>query len=176
MDFILSYFFDIKHMSSFDCLPLDILIEIASYNRETWYKLYRMDDRFHDYARGNVGINKFISKHTEIVEEIGRKTLLFGRLHSINDEPSYVVNGYKYWHRNGRIHRGDDKPAYIAPDGSQVWYINGKRHREGDKPAIIRADGYKAWYNYERLHRVNGPAEISRWSFDTWYTYGKFVK
>jgi hypothetical protein len=143
MEFILSYFFDIKHMNVLGCLPLDILIEIASYSCETWYKLYRIDDRFYDYARSNAGINKFVSMFTEIVYGIGRKTLLFGRLHSINDEPSYVVNGYKYWHRNGRIHRENDKPAYISPDGSQVWYINGKRHREGDKPAIIRTDGYK---------------------------------
>jgi len=36
------------------------------------------------------------------------------------------------WYQNGKLHREDNLPAIIYPDGTQYWYQNGKCHREHD--------------------------------------------
>lgn len=64
-------------------------------------------------------------------------------LHSINDEPAYESDGWKYWFKNGMQHR-DNGPAAISSDEFEYWWVNGKRHRI-DGPAENAIDGMK-WF------------------------------
>ncbi len=49
---------------------LDVLIHIASFNEETWIKLYLYDDEFNLYARTNIGINKCIQSFWKTMNTI----------------------------------------------------------------------------------------------------------
>ncbi len=76
----------------------------------------------------------------------------------------------------GRLHRDNDLPAAIYPDGAQVWYQHGKVHRDNDLPAIIWADGTQYWYQHDKLHRDNDlPAVIYADETQLWYQHGKFI-
>ena len=33
------------------------------------------------------------------------------------------------WYKNGRVHRDDDLPALIDPDGGMSWYNNGDSYK-----------------------------------------------
>lgn len=69
-------------------------------------------------------------------------------------EPAPVrnLNGSLVWrNKDGRIHRDNDKPAFVWPDGTAVWYQHGEIHRENDQPAIIRHDGQKFWYEHGKF-------------------------
>jgi hypothetical protein len=35
-------------------------------------------------------------------------------------------SGNKYWFKNSKLHRENDKPAIIYNDGRLCWYIDGK--------------------------------------------------
>ena len=48
----------------------------------------------------------------------------------------------------GRIHRYEDKPAVIWPDGSADYVKNGVWHRDNGKPALVKADGKKYYVEY----------------------------
>ncbi len=65
-------------------------------------------------------------------------------------------DGYKRWHRDGKLHR-EDGPAIEGPDGYKAWWRDGRLHRE-DGPAVEDPDGYKVWYREGKLHREDGPA------------------
>jgi hypothetical protein len=65
----------------------------------------------------------------------------------INKPTEITSYGTKKWkNKEGKYHRGNDKPAVEWVDGRKDWYINGLRHRENDKPAIEYSDGSKLWY------------------------------
>lgn len=132
---------------------LDVLIYIASYDEETWIKLYLYDDEFHLYARTNIGINKCIQSFWKTIdihthgtkfkiiftslyfwkradsEGVEKMKTIFGKLHSFYDEPS-VINEYgdMAWHKNGVLHRDNNMPAIIYADGEIEWYIYGMRY------------------------------------------------
>jgi hypothetical protein len=125
---------------------------------DVWFKLWLIDDGFKKY--GNIRI--FISNKTTHYRHKNEVhiTYLFGKEHSIYDEPSRVENGFREWHYNGILHRTDDKPAMIYSNGLMVWYKNGMIHRDGDKPAVIGKD--KLWYKNGMIHRDNDkPARIT---------------
>jgi hypothetical protein len=83
----------------------------------------------------------------------------------------------KYWHKNGLIHRENDKPAIEYPSKNKEWWINGLRHRENDKPAVEWKNGYKQWWINGELHRENDkPAIESADGRKVWYINGKFIK
>lgn len=43
--------------------------------------------------------------------------------------PSPLRNGAKVWlNKNGELHREDDKPARIYPDGTREWFKNGVQY------------------------------------------------
>ena len=63
----------------------------------------------------------------------------------------------KYWYKNGKRHRENDKPAVEWKNGYKQWWINGELHRENDKPAVESAIEY-----------ANGGKE--------WWINGKFIK
>ncbi len=48
-------------------------------------------------------------------------------------------------HKNGKIHRNNDKPAVIFSNKTKKWYINGQRHRLY-APAIITSDKKEYWF------------------------------
>lgn len=132
---------------------LDVLIHIASFNEETWIKLYLYDDEFNSYARTNIGINKCIqsfwktmntidlpmykssSKNQNLVSPFwkgkssafGEKVrTIFGKPHSFYDEPSVIsIYGDMAWHKNGVNHRDNNMPATIYANGEIEWWING---------------------------------------------------
>lgn len=65
------------------------------------------------------------------------------------------------WYRWGDLHRDNDLPTIIHPDGIKNWYQNGKLHRDNDLPAVVISDGIKEWYQHTQLHRDNNlPAVI----------------
>lgn len=72
-------------------------------------------------------------------------------LHSINDKPSIKIfrNNNELlseeYHKNGKLHKDNDKPAIIRYDHSrgncyvsvELFYKNGKLHRDNNMPAIV---------------------------------------
>ena len=91
--------------------------------------------------------------------------------------------GHKWWNKNGKLHRGGDKPAIEWNDGGKEWYKDGKRHRDGDNPAVCEAttrqgvivecaNGYKAWYKNGKRHRDDGPAIERKDGIKRWYKDG----
>lgn len=79
----------------------------------------------------------------------------------------------QFWYLNGRDHRENDQPAFIAPDGSCSWYMYGKKHRDGDQPAVIRAFGVKEWWVNGKQHRDNDqPAMIHTNGNREWWVHG----
>ena len=64
------------------------------------------------------------------------------------DPPTVVEHGIRKWKKDGVLHRDDDLPAVIYPDGTELYYINGQKHREGDKPAVIFPDGTESYYKH----------------------------
>ena len=91
-----------------------------------------------------------------------------GRLHRGKDEPAVIApDRTQEWYQHGELHREGDKPAYVGPD-AQVWWFNGKMHREGDQPAIIWSDGEQEWWFNGQKHREGDQpafigADQSRW-------------
>jgi len=78
-------------------------------------------------------------------------------------------NVERWYDKDGQLHRDDDLPAVIGPDGSKSWYKHGKRHRIDDLPAMIMADGAQRWYEHGVPMRTGGgPAEIWRNGAQVW--------
>jgi len=93
-------------------------------------------------------------------------TLKNHKEHSYHDQPSYMFRQAKTWHKCGKQHRDNDKPAYVESglERKSEWWINGKRHREGDKPAVV-VDSYteklQEWWIHGKKHRdKNTPAVV----------------
>ena len=57
-----------------------------------------------------------------------------------------MISSIEIWYKDDKIHRDNDLPAVILPDGTQYWYKDGKRGRANDLPAVIYADGSQEWY------------------------------
>jgi antitoxin component YwqK of YwqJK toxin-antitoxin module len=102
----------------------DVKKYITTFNKEAWYWLYQIDDKFREYASSEDGIREYKKIHFDVVIESNRTI----------------------YYLCGKIHREGDLPAVVWTNGTQLWYKNGKRHREGDLPAIIWADGTSEWY------------------------------
>lgn len=135
--------------------------------------------------------------------ENGYERFKYGKLHSTNDEPSYMrenmikrwyergllhrepdlpaeINYYeKKYYKRGQLHRDNDKPAVVGIK-KQAWYVNNQLHRTNDKPAIIFETGRKEWFIYGKRHREhNRPAVIYRKAMkekNIWYFHGQYIK
>lgn len=117
---------------------------------------------------------------TELRNEIGELHCDNGP--AVFDEKKEYVKYYK----NGMLHRLDGpavvKPEYIGGCYEEEWYVNGKLHRDEDKPAFIHGARYMTnenealyrikddfeyvWYKNGKQHRIGGPARITN------YVYG----
>ena len=162
-------------------LVLDIIKLIASFHKDTWYNLYRVDERFYEYARTDVGIREYIIlaiEHRSINNGYKKETRLFGMLHSINDLPAVIYeDSSQYWFKNDLIHRDGDLPAVIYINGRQEWYKDGELHRDGDLPAVIYINGRQEWYKDGKLHRDGDlPAVIYINGRQEWYKDGIEIK
>lgn len=73
-------------------------------------------------------------------------------LHSFNGNPSidgpFDIGGLEY-HRNGKLHRDNDKPA-VVNQSFKEWYRFGKLHRHR-YPALISYDDEEEWYENGNL-------------------------
>ena len=104
-------------------------------------------------------LKKYKKKYPNVPYKFGKHNYIFSKknrkYHSYNDAPSIVAlidygdrRVTKEWHRKGKLHRENDKPAIIWRDRTKEWYRKGKLHRENDKPAVIYPNGRKEyWYN-----------------------------
>ena len=151
-------------------LIFDVILHIARFDEDAWYKLYRVDERFYEYAKSDAGIKEFILLFTGkkfIFGEI--MTTLFNQGHSINDEPAYTtLSGRQDWLYRGKYHRDNDLPALIIPGMTTRWYKNGLLHRDGDMPAVID-DNHTVWYKNGLKHRDGDlPSVISNME-QMWY-------
>lgn len=73
-----------------------------------------------------------------------------------------IVNGRKIekWCWNGMLHSINDNPSMIVNDGDELfWHTHGQLHRSCN-PAIINKIGKQVWYKHDLVHRTNGPAKI----------------
>ena len=102
-----------------------------------------------------------------------RNRLLTGHVYDEN-------TGRETWFINGKLHRDQDKPAFIwysvskkSNQKSKYWYQNGELHREGDQPAVITSAGTQEWYKHGKRHRDgDNPAVITYNGIRRWYKNG----
>lgn len=97
----------------------------------------------------------------------------------IVEENSCQINRFKVksWYKGAILHRDDDKPAIIYPNGTKWWYQHGYVHRDNDKPAVTVSNGKKVWYQNDNRHRDNDqPAVIHADGTKEWWLDGKFIK
>ena len=129
-----------------DIVILDIIVHIASFDEDIWYKLYTLIPRFKEYATSYTGRKHFIKIFTKISSDNPIIHTLFKMRHREDDLPAVIYeDGTQMWYKNGNLHRDGDLPTLIT-NGSQHFYKHGRCHRDGDLPAIIYADGYQSWY------------------------------
>jgi len=79
---------------------------------------------------------------------------------------------YKYWLKDGKIHRDGDLPAAIGKDGTLYWLKENKTHRI-HSPAVVFPNGETQWYRKGELHRWFGPAIDCPDGTKVWSLFGK---
>jgi hypothetical protein len=62
-----------------------------------------------------------------ILEKYPNRTAL---IHSITETRA---DGYRFWYKDGKLHRAGDKPAIEYADGTRAWYKNGKEYTPRSK-------------------------------------------
>lgn len=81
-----------------------------------------------------------------------------------NEEYQYVKGIFKYWFRNGKLHRDYDLPAFInIKHKVKIWYRNGVIHRGYNRPAVKigeKREILKVWIVNGIIHRDHGPAYV----------------
>jgi hypothetical protein len=95
--------------------------------------------------------------------------LLNKKIHREDNKPAFIGSklGFYFlcWFKNGELHGEDDNFSVQRVNGLKYfycWFKNGKRHRDGDKPAEI-SNFQEIWYKNNKIHRGNGkPALISK--------------
>lgn len=87
----------------------------------------------------------------------------------VKRNPKYDLTAQNIANEIHIYHRDDDLPAAVTPT-TEFWYQNGKMHRENDKPAYIykkdgngKTQGLMQWRRHGRFYREHGPSEIA-WS------------
>lgn len=128
----------------------------------------------------NIEYERIILINIDIVEPTFKKdksrfrSFLNDKLHSFNDEPSFInfETHEKKWHFEDQLHRDNDLPAVEkflktksgAETYQRTWYQNGICHRDGDKPAQILIK--KTYFNNGNLRTF----EITK----KWFKKGKY--
>src|SRR5205823_13259831 len=109
-------------------LLLDIKINIAKLDDETWIKLVLYDNEFKEFAYSTLGVAIY---KQSIMSQI---------------EPQIDTNGTKRWYYHCQLHRDNDLPAIVWADGDQEWWSRGECHRDNDLPPVVRTNGNQEWY------------------------------
>ena len=117
---------------------LDIIIYIASFDADAWYKLTRIHNAFRGYSMTPIAIKKYIELATVIGIGNSTKYTLFGLLHREDDLPAFIdEDGSQHWFKIGLLHRDNDLPAFIYTTYGKYWYKHGEIYRDGDLPSRI---------------------------------------
>ena len=81
----------------------------------------------------------------------------FGELHNHKGWAKETSNGSKESYVNGQLHSIGDNPAIVTPlGGYRTYYKYGKLHRDEDKPAYI-VNGIRRWYKDGIQHTPSNP-------------------
>lgn len=160
-----------------DTLPLELLHEIASHNKECYRALLGIPLFARSLTPGVIVDYKLAFGHyVEICTNSNGdkyiKWTLNGKPHRTDGPAVEWADGSKEWYKHGKRHRPtQDGPAAEWSDKRKDWYIHGKLHRENG-PAVECANGHKEWYINGELHRENGPAVECEDGTVRWYTNG----
>lgn len=111
--------------------------------------------------------------HSERIRNVFQNVAANIRLLGSDIRVEIKLDGTRYWHKNGVLHR-DDGPAEELPDGIMRWYQNGYCHRV-DGPAITGPGGFKSWWQDDKLHRADGPAIERPNGEKYWYIRGREI-
>lgn len=153
---------------------MDTKLEIASRDPDIWYFMYRYDPKFSQLAQTCYGIRKYIELFTE-VEIVPHLTIyrLFGKVNRADDLPTVVTDeGSTYWHRDGYLHRDNDKPAVIARPSAKRWDLLYVRETRNITYVVCNSLGKRMWYCNGFVHRSNNPALIYENNNAVWYWWG----
>jgi hypothetical protein len=152
--------------------PPSVLDETA------WFLVLRFINDLHIFcrlSRTSHAMRKMVNRYLTIFPIVcwfgDLKWYKDGKLHRDDDKPAWILpSGAKKWYKDGKLHRDGDEPAEVWLHGSRVWYKNGKRHRGGDRPAVIEADGSEEWWRNGKRHRDGDePAVICLSAMARWW-------
>lgn len=109
----------------------------------------------------------------------GARSILLGKKTAALMTPAVskmsFEDGAQVWrNKKGQLHREDDLPAAINPDGSEEWWKNGERWRVDGKPHVVRLDGTEEWWNDMGLHRIGAPAVARKDGSEEWLENGEY--
>lgn len=154
-----------------DTLPTEVLELIATRSPQLWFGLVQVFCQLGNRGREtDFPINlerKFLIKSDDNSGNIFYR-LPNGDFHTF-EEPC-ISRNIQMWYKYGELHREDDQPAIIFPDGRREWHYQGRLHRDNDNPAIICPHDNYAWYTNGVLHRENDqPAVCGSYCNDDWY-------
>lgn len=125
-----------------------------------------------------------------------------GENHRNNENPSFISRDTVMWHKNGKLHRRNGKPAILRNktkndpwnffDGEnhnnignslegfpkEEYFINGVRHRDFDLPAVVfnHTLEHKIWFNNGLIHRQKDKPAIINGNFLFYFNEGKLYK
>lgn len=130
----------------------------------------------HDIYTDSLGIKYFYRSGTLKFDDSVHQFMIGGILHRDNDLPAIVYpNGSAKWFKEHKLHRDNDQPAIVFEDGSQFWFTDGKKTRSNGLPAVLWADGDVEYWLDNKLHNPEGPA-CTRDSKKEYYIDGQPIK
>lgn len=115
--------------------PMDIRVEVAMHEPEVFQLLLLVDNAFYRHIQQYTCLyDQLVRRHLvtrtwhqsaqlgyrKSTATITTTTTFMYRLHSIDDQPAYVVtyldgsSTTRKWYRHGRLHRGWTKPAHTC--------------------------------------------------------------
>ncbi len=165
---------------------LDELIEVIK-KESCWYE---SNERF-------VIVEKYESNICVVrCDGYNKKSFRFitnnNEIHRNNGNPSFISDDMIMWHKNGKTHRNNDRPAikrkirdnpfhhgiYNFESAYEEYFINGLRHRDYDLPAVIFKGEitHLLWFQNGNLHRDNNMPSIINGNFLYYHTNGQLYK
>lgn len=71
--------------------------------------------------------NVEIEKQINLTDSNGVQCTYKALLHNEKGPSVVKPNGDQWWYLNGKLHRGEGKPAYISHDGRTAYFVHGKK-------------------------------------------------
>lgn len=130
----------------------------------------------HDIYTDSLGIKYFYRRGTLKFDDSVHQFMIGGILHRDNDLPAIVYpDGSAKWYNENKLHRDNDRPAIVFQNGTQFWFTNGMKTRVNGLPAVLWADGDVEYWLDNKFHNLNGPA-CTRGSKKEYYIHGEQLK